>query len=542
MRIKKLIAPLIALALVVAAFTPLSPFGSQSARADTYVVATPSPAPTSSPTPGGSGNTGSVDPSQNGKYYVTVNLWNASLNQASMGNVAFDHTALVITSGGSSVIQIGTQPVEVSGYTTAITGIDGARTIKTGSFTTNTKFDGTAHTITYLKVFELTLSNVTETYLATQIQVPYTPMDVVTDMSNGYISARFKIDWSTVTNAPSGATLDPSESVSSGTSSYDADAPSANLSDSTTGIKLTADGGIVPEDATLKVTVITSGENFTKAQTALKEIGEKFNLYDISLLQKTAEIQPNGLITVTIPIPTDYDKTKVAVYRINTDGTATLIKGKVSGSNYEIQLNKLSLYALVESFETVNADVPDVGKFTDVSGHWAFESIKYAVENGLFNGTGETTFEPDSSMTRAMFVTVLSRIAKADLTTFTTGAFDDVPSGEWYSAPVAWAAKNGIVEGVGGNNFAPNQAITRQEMAVMLNNYAEFAKITLKSGSAVTFADEAEIASWAKDAVAKFAAAELLNGVGENKFAPLNTATRAEVATLLTRFDKAYTG
>jgi hypothetical protein len=78
-------------------------------------------------------------------------------------------------------------------------------------------------------------------------------------------------------------------------------------------------------------------------------------------------------------------------------------------------------------------------------------------------------------------------------------------------------------------------------MAVMLSNYAEFAKITLKSGPAAEFADEAEIAEYAKDAVAKFAAAELLNGVGENKFAPLRTATRAEVATLLTRFDKAYT-
>ena len=563
MQSKKILMILLALLTVCMAFAPAS---LAAAGGGVFYVDEEDINPTdpNTPTPGGTGGsaTEKVDPTKDGRYWLNVELWNASVNQTSMGNVAFSGfspNALLITSNGTYRLQVGTRPVEVSGYTTAITDVEGTdvSVIKTGSFTTNTKFDGTAHSISTVRVFEMPLDNTTTVYYPIRFKVPYTPMDAVGAATDGWLSARIKIDWASVTEAGSSAELNPPTTVTTGSSSLDAvaGAPAASLTDSASGIKLTAPEGTIPTDATLSVTAVTSGADYTKAEAAIAEAlgvsatdtaGEaeapKFKLYDISLIQSKVAIQPNGTITISVPIPADYDKAKVLFYRINDDGTATRIAGKVSGSNYEVSLSKLSLYALVEGMEAVNdlTDVPDVSKFTDIAGHWAYDSIKYAVENGLFNGTSETTFSPNVAMDRGMFVTVLGRIAGIDAGAYTSAPFTDVKATAYYAPYAAWASENKIVEGVGGGLFAPANQITRQEMATMLNRYVSFAKITLESNPQAAFADDAEIASWAKDAVYALAFAGLINGVGENNYAPTRTATRAEVATLLTRFAQNY--
>jgi hypothetical protein len=553
-RLKKIFTALLALILVSAVFVP-SAFAAGEGGGVFYVdeedVTTTTP--TTPTTPSDPGTV--VDPSKDGKYYVNVALYHANLEQPSMGNVAFQKNprALVITSGGRSVIQVATTPVETSGYTTAITEVENSTVIKSASFTTNTKFDGVAHNLTYVKVFQLSLSS--PSYSGTQsvpvrFKVPYTPMDIVlnTEASGGWLSARLRIDWNSVTEAPANAELDPSESVAAGTSSLDTtDAPSASFTDSATGIKLTASEGVIPKDAELSVKAITSGTDFTKAEAALKEVlataeTPKFKLYDISLIQSKVTIQPNGTVTITVPIPSDYDKAKVVFYRINDDGTATLIKGKVSSSNYEVGLSRLSLYALAEGNEAVNdlTAAGDISKFTDITGHWAYDAIKFAVENGLFNGTSDTTFSPNVAMNRGMFVTVIGRMEGIDATGYATAAFSDTAAGSYYTPYAAWASANGIVQGVGGGLFAPTQEITRQEMATMLNNYVKFKNIKLSSDAQVTFADDDAIASWAKDGVYALAFAGILNGVGDNNYAPTKTATRAEVATMLMRFVQGY--
>jgi hypothetical protein len=182
----------------------------------------------------------------------------------------------------------------------------------------------------------------------------------------------------------------------------------------------------------------------------------------------------------------------------------------------------------------------DIGRFTDITGHWAYEAIKYAVENGLFNGTGETTFSPNLAMDRGMFVTVLGRVAGIDASAYANAAFSDTAAGAYYTPYAAWAAENGIVQGVGEGLFAPANQITRQEMAAMLGRYITFAKISLSSEAQVSFADDAEIAAWAKDGVYALAFAGILNGVGDDLYAPKRTATRAEVATMLMRFVQGY--
>ncbi|MDR2132509.1 MAG: S-layer homology domain-containing protein, partial [Clostridiales Family XIII bacterium] len=203
-----------------------------------------------------------------------------------------------------------------------------------------------------------------------------------------------------------------------------------------------------------------------------------------------------------------------------------------------IGLSKLSLYALVEGEKVINElDTPlDASTFTDVAGHWALEAIAFVVENGLFNGTSETTFGPNAPMDRGMFVTVLGRLAKIDATAYTATPFTDVKAGAYYAPYAAWASENKIVEGVGGGLFAPANQITRQEMAAMLIRYADFAKIALTGAEQASFADDAEIAAWAKGGVYALASAGILNGVGDGNFAPKKTAIRAEVATMLMRF------
>ena len=573
MRLKKIPIALLASLLTATIFATVVPVSFAATGGGVFYVdeedIDPGATEPTDPTTPGTGDTGGsggdtgtkVDPTKDGRYYVHIDLWNASVNQASMGNVAFDFSpnALLITSNGTYRLQVGTRPVLVSGYTTAITDVEGTgvSVVKTGAFTTNTKFDGEAHGLSTVRVFEMTLDNTTTVYHPIRFKVPYTPMDAVGAATDGWLSARIKIDWSSVTEAASNASLDPPTTVTTGSSSLDAvaGAPAASLTDGASGVKLTAAAGTIPTDAELKVTAIASGADYTKAEAAIKEAlgisatdagGEaeaiKFKLYDISLIQSKVEIQPNGTIALSIPIPSDYDKAKVVFYRINDDGTATRIAGKVSGSDYEVSLSKLSLYALVEGTEVVNdtAAVPDISKFTDIAGHWAYDDIKFAVENGLFNGTGETTFGPNVAMDRGMFVTVLGRIAGIDAAAHANAPFTDVKATAYYAPHAAWASENGIVEGVGGGLFAPSNQITRQEMATMLNRYASHAKIALESNPQATFADDASIASWAKDAVYALAFAGLINGVGENTYAPAKTATRAEVATLLARFVRGY--
>ena len=200
-----------------------------------------------------------------------------------------------------------------------------------------------------------------------------------------------------------------------------------------------------------------------------------------------------------------------------------------------------SLKAVV--FETGHFSVYGVGyktfvpAFTDITGHWAADNILFAASRGLLSGTSDTTFSPGTGMTRGMFVTALGRLAGINPDSYQTGKFTDVKADAYYAPYVNWAAQTGIVEGVTATTFAPDTNINREQMAVIMKNYA--AKLghdlpqTLK---AVTFADNTQISSWAKDAVKSMQQAGILAGKNENKFDPKGTATRAEVATVLRRF------
>ncbi|MBQ6430614.1 MAG: S-layer homology domain-containing protein [Oscillospiraceae bacterium] len=174
-------------------------------------------------------------------------------------------------------------------------------------------------------------------------------------------------------------------------------------------------------------------------------------------------------------------------------------------------------------------------KFNDVKENaWYYDAVNYAVRNGLMNGVGGGRFAPNEPMTRAMLVTVLWRYEgepKEGKNTFT-----DVPDGQWYTQAVAWAAHNGIVGGVGSGKFDPSGNITREQMAAILYRYADKKGFdTSKRGDPSGFPDAGKVSSWAKDAIA-WAVAEKIIGGSDGKLLPQGNATRAQVSTILMRF------
>nr|WP_243121929.1 S-layer homology domain-containing protein [Clostridium sp. Marseille-P7770] len=194
-------------------------------------------------------------------------------------------------------------------------------------------------------------------------------------------------------------------------------------------------------------------------------------------------------------------------------------------------------------FETGHFSIYGIGyknpapAFTDITGHWAADNILFVASRGLLSGTSDTTFSPGTGMTRGMFVTALGRLAGINPDSYKTGKFTDVKADAYYAPYVNWAAQTGIVEGVTAITFAPDTNINREQMAVIMANYAKKLGYDLpRTLKAVTFADNANISSWAKDAVRAMQQAGILAGKNGNKFDPKGTATRAEVATVLRRF------
>lgn len=176
--------------------------------------------------------------------------------------------------------------------------------------------------------------------------------------------------------------------------------------------------------------------------------------------------------------------------------------------------------------------------FTDITGHWAEEYILKCTDVNLFSGMSEELFVPDGKMTRAMAASVLYRLAGEPMIT-ADSVFSDVPEEKWYSAPIAWAAQNGLVTGFDGH-FLPEQNITRQELAAMFSRYASWVGLDTTSSSVLEFTDTVKVADWAQAAVSWCCKEGLVSGRPDGSFDPLSNASRAEVAAMLVRFMEAH--
>ena len=187
------------------------------------------------------------------------------------------------------------------------------------------------------------------------------------------------------------------------------------------------------------------------------------------------------------------------------------------------------------AFDVVNG-VTAIARFpfTDVpAGSWYYGAAAYAYNNGLFAGTTATTFEPTGSVTRAQFVTFLAGLAGVNVSAYQYGPFSDVPADAWYAPYVNWAAANRIVSGTSATTFDPNATISRQDMAVMLYNYAQRYDVTLNEQTVTPFTDESAIAGYALPAVQALHSAGVISGMPDGSFQPYATATREQACTVL---------
>jgi len=187
--------------------------------------------------------------------------------------------------------------------------------------------------------------------------------------------------------------------------------------------------------------------------------------------------------------------------------------------------------------ETTDADGAWINPFDDVAyAAWYRDYIRFMYAQGLMQGTAPGQFSPSANLSRAMVVTILWRHAGAPVPT-AGSAFNDVQSGRWYSDAIAWAAENGIVQGFGDGRFAPSAYVTREQLAVILQNFAEQnGQDTAGASFVSTFADAYAISDRAQDAMRWANANGLINGRTATTLAPGSTTTRAETAAIIYRF------
>ena len=240
-------------------------------------------------------------------------------------------------------------------------------------------------------------------------------------------------------------------------------------------------------------------------------------------------------LCVDVPVEgTKHEKGKnYKVYIISSDGGVETTYGECVEKNGQ-------LYVSVQTKHLSSFVVTAIEKapFTDTVDHWASDAIEYAYNHSIMQGVSETEFAPDNTMTRAMLVTVLYRLENPTEKA-KSHSFTDVKDGAWYADAVSWAAENGIVKGISETEFAPNEDITREQMAAVLYRYAQYKEQDTSIGentNILSYTDAMEISEYAIPAMQWMIGAGIMKGETEFTVNPKNVSTRAQVATILMRY------
>lgn len=233
----------------------------------------------------------------------------------------------------------------------------------------------------------------------------------------------------------------------------------------------------------------------------------------------TLTVKPNADKELYDLKVTDEDGKAIAVTKVNdTTYTFTMPDGKVT---------------IAATFGCDGGDNCPSKAFTDLGDkQWYHDSIDYAVENGLLEGTSPTTMEPNATLIRAQLAQILYNIEDKPAVTGEM-VFEDVPASEWFYSPVLWANQNEIINGTSATTFEPLEAITRQDLALMLYRYAGKPEVT---GDLDGFTDAEQVGDWAEEAMAWAVDEGIVQGDTPTTLNPTGTATRAEAAAMLQRF------
>ena len=227
-------------------------------------------------------------------------------------------------------------------------------------------------------------------------------------------------------------------------------------------------------------------------------------------------------ITITIPYTksADVNLEDLVIWYIADDGKITVIDGEITDKTATFNTNHNSVYAIAEF------------PFTDVkNGAWYYDASAFVYSNEIMSGTTGTTFAPTTAVTRGMLVTMLHKMS-GDASVNSAMNFTDVDANAYYAEAVRWAVSEGIASGTSDTTFAPNSAITREQMVTMLWKYSGSPMLADYNGL-VTYADANKISSYAKDAFAWAHQQGIVSGKSDTTLDPKGNATRAEVAVVI---------
>ena len=249
----------------------------------------------------------------------------------------------------------------------------------------------------------------------------------------------------------------------------------------------------------------------------------------------------NGSLTANVNWAAEGDKVYVTAkpskgYELTwlsvkaADGTVLKIYEALGENTYYFYMP--DQYVTVSGiFSLISSGLP----FVDVnSGAWYYDAVSFVYNKGIMNGVTSTTFEPNSTITRGMVVTMLWRMAGEPYVS--GGSFSDVASGRHYSTAVAWAAKNGIVDGYSSTVFGVNDPVTREQFATILYRYAKYMGYSTTGSSLTGYYDANSVSSWARDAMGWAVKNGIITGSGNSRLNPTGTASRAEVAQMFMSF------
>ncbi|SMF34155.1 S-layer homology domain-containing protein, partial [Paenibacillus barengoltzii] len=315
------------------------------------------------------------------------------------------------------------------------------------------------------------------------------------------------------------------------------------------GFTLTIPEGAItsPDAAYVQVTPATEEETKKLLESSKLPAGvQAFGIYyDINVLTKDGKVLENiqlskpaeAAIPLTALNPGAMNGWKISLFKLGDGGELTPFFGRLKDGNVVANLYGFSRYIYLAKNVTF-ADVTPA-KFA-----WAVDAIEILASKDILAGSMDGNFHPTTQVTRAEFVSMLVRALelKADPNEVSVISFQDVPAGSWYEEAVKIATSKGLISGYSNGTFAPDQPITRAEIAVVLAKALEVLGQSAGEGGAnYSFADQARIPSWAAEAVAKVTSLGIMNGKAESRFEAASPTTRAEAAVVVYRIFKDFT-
>ncbi len=378
----------------------------------------------------------------------------------------------------------------------------------------------------------------TNTYKATYTPVDTTNYKTITDID---IKVNVKDKFNVITSVNGGnGTITPSKiGVIEGTkeeitftpnSGYVVSKVMVNEVEKTSEVKNNKIEITVTEEMTVEVTYKRkyTGGGSTSTTT-----------YKITVTEgKNGSITPNGVVKV--------EKGEDQTFKIKAEKgyeiADVLVDGKSVGAvakyTFKNVKEKHTIEATFKKVEMPEQKPEEKETFKDVKKNdWYYEAVEYVANKGLMNGTGNDEFTPDANTTRGMIVTILYRLEGSPEVSMST--FTDVANTEYYAKAVAWAEKNGIVNGYGEGKFGPNDVITREQLAAIMYRYSNYKKYNTSVGedtNILSYNDISELSEYAVSSMQWACGAGLVNGIGDGKLAPKGNATRAQLATILMRY------